>query len=91
MARRKRILVRSKERQDTQSVASFLHELADRLAQHELILRQGDEEVQLSVPDRVVVRLRVQEKHKKRRTKRRLKLTIGWVEGEEDKEFVTFG
>jgi amphi-Trp domain-containing protein len=91
MARRKRILVKSKERQDVQSVAGFLHDLAERLEQNELILRQGDEQVQLSIPDRVVLGLKVKEKPKKRRTKHRLKLTIQWIEGEKGKEPVTFG
>jgi amphi-Trp domain-containing protein len=91
MARRKRTLVKSKEWQDVQHIAGFLHDLAERLGQNELILRQGDDEVQLSIPDRVVLGLKAKEKQKKRRTKQSLKLTLRWIEDEHGKEAVTFG
>jgi amphi-Trp domain-containing protein len=91
MARRKKILLKSKDRRAVGDVADFLRELADRLAQNELVLRQGSHEVQVSIPDRVVLGLKVKEKPSKRGTKRRLTLSLGWTEGEERKESVTLG
>jgi amphi-Trp domain-containing protein len=78
---RKRVLLKSKERKDLQSVVAFLRQLADRLEQQEVVFYRGEEEIVVPVADDVVLALKVREKGKKRRMKRKLKLALKWAEG----------
>lgn len=75
------ILFKSEERRELHNVAEFLHQLADRLAQNEVILRQGAEELILSIPNQVVLELKVEEEPKRKTTKRSLEIEIEWTEG----------
>lgn len=77
---RKNVLVKSKERRSIQDVAEFLHQLADRLVENELVVQQGNEEVTVTVPNQVTMKLKIKEKLKKRKTKHSLKLGLKWVE-----------
>lgn len=77
------VLFQSEERQERQAVASFLHQLADRLAQGEIVLQKGSERVSLMVPNNVVLELKAEEEDGKGRPKRSLEIEIEWVEGEE--------
>jgi amphi-Trp domain-containing protein len=79
---KKNVLVKSKERRDVQSIATFLRELADRLERQELVLQRGSDEVRLAIPGTVVFALKAKEKTKKRKTKQRLGIKIKWVEGD---------
>ena len=83
------VLFKSEERMDLQSVSAFLHQLADRLAENQLILRQGAEEVRLTIPDNVVIELKVEEEIKKSKTQRSLEVEIEWIEGDESGGVVT--
>jgi amphi-Trp domain-containing protein len=85
------VLFKSEEKQAIQSVADFLHELADKLAQKEVILRQGEEEITVAVPDQVVLELKVEEEQKKGRTQRSLEVEIEWYEGDQPGGPVTLG
>ena len=77
---RKNVLVKSKERRSIKDVAEFLHQLADRLVENELVVQQGNEEVTVTVPNQVTMKLKIKEKLKKRKTKHSLKLGLKWVE-----------
>jgi amphi-Trp domain-containing protein len=83
---RKNVLVKSKERRSIEDVAEFLHQLADRLVENELVVQQGagptgpTEEVTVTVPNQVTMKLKIKEKLKKRKTKHSLKLGLKWVE-----------
>lgn len=77
---RKNVLVKSKERRSVEDVAEFLHQLADRLVENELVVQQGNEEVTVTVPNQVTMKLKIKEKLKKRKTKHSLKLGLKWVE-----------
>ena len=85
---KKNILLKSKGRRSVQDVAAFLRHLADRLEQNEITLQRGDDEIQIDVPDRVTFKVKAKEKIKKRSTKRQLKLTLRWKEGDRAKNFV---
>jgi amphi-Trp domain-containing protein len=78
---KKKILFKSDEPRDLNYVAAFLRELADKLEQNEVTLRQGDDEVTIVLPDIVDFEVEVEEKVKKHKTKRSLELEIDWVEG----------
>ena len=85
------VLFKSEERMDLQSVSALLHQLADRLAENQMILRRGVEEVRLTIPDNVIFELKVEEEIKKSKTQRSLEVEIEWVEGDESGDVVTLG
>lgn len=76
------VLFESEERKQLSEVAEFLRQLADRLDQHEVTLRQGEEELTLSVPDQVELEIKVEEEAKRKGTERSLEIEIEWMEGE---------
>ena len=77
------VLFKSEERKDLASVVAFLHQLADKLAENQVILRQGSTEIVVNIPDNVVLELKVEEEDKKGKMKRTLEVEIEWVEGDE--------
>jgi amphi-Trp domain-containing protein len=77
------VLFESEERKDLASVVAFLHQLADKLAENQVILRQGSEEIVVDVPNNVVLELKVEEEDKKGKMKRTLEVEIEWMEGDE--------
>ena len=85
------VLFKSEERKDLGSVVTFLHQLADKLAENQVILRQGSEEIVIDVPDNVVLELKVEEEDKKGKMKRTLEVEIEWIEGDESGGVVTLG
>ena len=85
------VLFKSEERMDLQSVSAFLHQLADKLAQNQVIFRRGVEEVQVSIPENVVLELKVEEEIKKGSTQRSLEVEIEWIEGDESGGVATLG
>lgn len=85
---KKHTLLKSKEQRSVQDVAVFLRQLADRLEQNEITLQRGDDEIHLDMPDHVTFKVNAKEKIKKRSTKRQLKLTLKWKEGDRAENFV---
>jgi len=85
------VLFKSEEPRDLPSVVDFLRQLADKLAQNEVILRQGERELALSIPNRVVLELKVEEEAKATATKRTLEIEIEWTEGDDSAGGVTLG
>jgi amphi-Trp domain-containing protein len=85
------VLFKSEERKSIQGVAKFLHQLADKLAENKVILRRGTEEIQVSIPDNVILELKVEEEIKKGKTQKSLEIEIEWIEGDESGGVVTLG
>jgi len=83
------VLFKSEERKDLASVVAFLHQLADKLAENQVILRQGSTEIVVDIPDNVVLELKVEEEDKKGKIKRTLEVEIEWIEGDESGGAVT--
>jgi len=77
------VLFSSEEKKDLQSVAVFLHQLADKLAQNRVILRQGSNEIVVDIPNYVVLEIKVEEELKKNKTQQSLEIEIEWNVGEE--------
>lgn len=77
------ILFKSEEPKDRQSVAVFLHQLADKIAAGEVILRQGDQEITLALPNNLVLELKAEQEAKKNKTQLSLEVEIEWYEGDE--------
>lgn len=85
------VLFQSEEKQNLQSAADFLHQLADKLAQGQVVLRQGNQEVVLDIPHNIVLELKAEEEAKKRKTQRSLEVEIEWIVGDESGGAVTLG
>ena len=61
------VLFSSEEKTDTQRVAAFLHQLADKILEGELRLKQGDEEIVTEIPKRLVLEVKLEDEAKKQR------------------------
>ncbi len=85
------VLFKSEERKDLASAVAFIHQLADKLATNQVVLRQGSEEIVVDIPDNVVLELKVEEEDKKGKIKRTLEVEIEWIEGDESGGVVTLG
>ena len=85
------VLFKSEERKDLASVVAFLHQLADKLAENQVVLRQGSAEIVVDIPDNVILELKVEEEDKKGKVKRTLEVEIEWIEGDESGGAVTLG
>jgi amphi-Trp domain-containing protein len=85
------VLFKSEERKQLSEVAEFLRQLADRLAQNEVTLRQGEDELTLSIPGQVVLELKVEEEAKRSGNKHSLEIEIEWTEGEAGSSGVVLG
>jgi amphi-Trp domain-containing protein len=85
------VLFASEEKSNVRNVASFLHQMADKLLEQEVVLRQGNEELKISVPANVTLEIKVEEEEKKGKTQRSLEIEIEWYEGDESGGGVTLG
>jgi amphi-Trp domain-containing protein len=85
------VLFKSEERKDLASVVAFLHQLADKLAENQVVLRQGSTEIVVDIPNNVILELKVEEEDKKGKLKRTFEIEIEWIEGDESGGVVTLG
>jgi amphi-Trp domain-containing protein len=77
-------LFKSEERRSRSEVSAFLHELADKLGEGQVILRQGSEEITLSMPSNLILEIQVEDEDKKRKgIQHSLEVEIKWFEGDE--------
>ncbi len=78
----KNVRLRSKEQQSRSEVAQALRKLADRIEENKVTLGQGQEEVTLTLPERIELKMKVTEKPKGESTKQKLEVELSWTEGE---------
>jgi len=83
MSGRKNVIMESEERRSLADVATFLRDLAGKIESNTLTLKQGGEEIQVSLTDPVTLEVELQEKRKKGTTKRQLEIEIEWYPGGE--------
>ncbi len=82
---RETILFKSEEKRDIKSVSSFLRELADKIDQQKVVLKQGNKTVKLKIPDNVELEIKAEREDGKRRSKKKLEIEIEWVVGGDKK------
>jgi amphi-Trp domain-containing protein len=85
------VLFESEEKRSLADVAAFLHQLGDKVAQGQVILRQGKEELTLDLPNNVVLELKAEEEAKKNKTQRSLEVEIEWIVGDDSGGSVKLG
>ena len=79
---RETILFKSEERKTSGEVAAVLREIADKLEQRQMTLKQDANEITLDFPENLVLELKVEEEEG-RKVKRSLEIELEWVPGEE--------
>lgn len=77
------VLFSSEERHDRNSAAAFLRALADKLAEGQVILRQGERELVLDIPFHLVLEVKAEDEQKRQGTKRSLEVELEWLEGDD--------
>ena len=84
MARKKK-LFKSDERKSREEVSTFLRELSEKVANGTVVLKQGQQEVTLDLPENLILEVDVEEKHKRPKgPKRTLEIEIEWYEGDDE-------
>ncbi len=78
-------LFKSEERHTRSEVASFLRELAGKLDEGTVILKQGDEEITLELPHNLILDIQVEDENKKRKgIQHSLEVEIKWFDGDDE-------
>ncbi|MFC2026012.1 amphi-Trp domain-containing protein [Chloroflexota bacterium] len=74
-------LFKSQERKNRTEVSTFLHQLGDKVAEGRVVLRQGQEEIILEIPQNLVLEIQVEDEDKKRKgIQHSLELEIKWFD-----------
>lgn len=76
------ILFKFEEKRDITGVAEFLRQLADKVEDQQVTLKQGKKEVLLQLPERVELEVKAEKEVGKKRVKKKLEIEIEWVVGE---------
>lgn len=88
---RETILFRSEEKKDIHSVAALLRELADKIEDQKVILKQGNQEVILEIPSTVELEIKAEREDGKNTSKKKLEIEIEWTLGEKESESFSLG
>lgn len=89
--KKKETLFSSEEQTSRKAASAFLHELADRVASGKVVLRQGNQEVAVELPDTFELEVTLDRKDKKKGTKRSLEIELNWYEGKAAMDPMTLG
>ena len=80
------ILFKSEEKRDRADVAAFLRQLADKVEAGDVVLRQGADELTLSIPPVVTLEVKAEEESSKKGPKNSLEIELEWRPGAEQQE-----
>ena len=76
-------LFKSEERKSRREVSAFLRQLADKLGEGVVILRQGAEELRLELPHNLILEIQVEDEDKKSKgVQHSLEVEIKWFDGD---------
>jgi amphi-Trp domain-containing protein len=77
-------LFKSEERKSRPEVSAFLRQLADKLADGQVILRQGQEELTLTLPENLILEIQAEDEDKGAKgTQHSLEVEIKWFDDEQ--------
>ena len=76
------VLFKSEEKRSTAEVAAFLRQLADKVEAGQVILRQGVEELTLTLPSTVTLEVKAEEESTKSGPKHSLEVELEWRPGD---------
>ena len=76
-------LFKSEERHNQTEVATFLRELAGKVGVGRVVLRQGEEEIGLDLPNNLILKIQVEEEDKGNKgIQHSLEIEIKWFDGD---------
>ncbi len=74
-------LFKSEERKSRSDVGAFLRQLADKVSEGQVVLRQGQEEITLQLPHSVILEVQVEDEDKKSKgIQHSLEIEIKWFD-----------
>lgn len=77
-------LFKSEERKSRSDVGAFLHQLADKISEGQIVLRQGQEEIVLQFPHNLILEVQVEDEDKGAKgIQHSLEVEIKWFGDEE--------
>jgi amphi-Trp domain-containing protein len=77
-------LFKSEERMSRPGVSAFLRQLADKLAEGQVVLRQGQEELTLTLPQNLILEVQVEDEDKGAKgVQHSLEVEIKWFDGDD--------
>ena len=83
MGREKRIF-KSQERKSRADVSSFLHQLADKISNGNVVLSQGGEDLTLQLPENLILEVQVEDEEKGTKgIQHSLEVEIKWFDNEQ--------
>ena len=85
---RETVLFKSEEKKASREVANTLRQIADKIDDGTMILKQGSEEITLEFPKNMVLELKIEEEQGKR-LKKSFEIELEWIIGEEQSEGAT--
>ena len=76
-------LFKSEERKSRSEVSAFLQQLADKLSEGQVVLRQGQDEIRLQLPEWLILEVQVEDEDKKvKGIQHSLEVEIKWFDDE---------
>ena len=85
-------LFKSEERKSRAQVSEFLHQIAEKIGSGEITLRQGDDELTVTLPANLILAVQVEDEDKKRKgIQHSLELEIKWFDGDDGGGPLTLG
>lgn len=77
-------LFKSEEQKSRSEVSEFLQQLATRVAEGEVVFGQGQQEIALQLPERLVLEVQVEDEDKGRRgIQHSLEIELKWFDGDQ--------
>jgi len=78
------ILFKSEEKKTATEIAETLRLVADKVENGTITLSQGDESIELNLPQTMTFEIKAEEEEGRSKTKRSLEFELEWVVGEDD-------
>ena len=85
---RETVLFKSEEKKASSDIANILRQIADKIDDGTMILKQGSEEITLEFPKNMVLELKIEEEQGKR-LKKSFEIELEWIIGEEHADGAT--
>ena len=79
------VILKSEEKKSRSEIVEFLKEIAQKIDSGTVTLIQGEESVELLIPDHLTLELKVEEKLKPNRPRKmQLEIELEWMEGDKE-------
>ena len=85
-------LFKSEEKKSRADVSAFMQQLADKIAQGQVVLKQGQEEITLEVPGNLILDVQVEDEDKgSRGIQHSLEVEIKWFDDQDGEGSLELG